>query len=239
MQPSAEDLQRALPAPAHLDELRARAASLRGCTLAELAARFAPPTDVRPGDGLVRRKGKTGQLVERALGATAGSRMVPDFPALGVELKTIPLDARGRPRESTFVCTLPLAEVDRASWQSSSVRAKLAHVLFVPIVTAAADRSDARIGEPFFWRPSAEQEAILRADFDDLVGLIALGQIEALTARLGHWLQVRPKAAHGRVRTLVFGPEQEPISTIPRGFYLRARATAMLLAEAAREHGKE
>ncbi|MDB4975443.1 MAG: mismatch repair endonuclease MutH [Myxococcaceae bacterium] len=187
---------------------------------------------VRPRGGATHRKGKTGQLLERALGATAGSLSMPDFRELGVELKTIPVDAEGKPRESTFVCSLSLSEVDVAEWQTSSVRAKLSHVLFVPIVHDARVREGRpTIGRPCFWRPTPEQEAILRGDFDDLIGLIALGQIEALTARLGSWLQVRPKAAHGGVRTRAYTADYEPLSVNPRGFYLRARITRALLRD--------
>jgi len=213
--------------PRDLDELRARAAWLAGRSLAELHAALAPRAEAP----MRQRKGKTGQLIERALGASAGSLDAPDFVELGVELKTIPIDARGLPRESTFVCTLPLAEVDHAEWRTSRVRRKLAHVLFVPIIGERAGELHSHVGTPVFWQPSAEQESILRGDFDDLLEVIALGRIEALTARLGRWLQVRPKAAHGRVRTRAYGPDDEPIETIPRGFYLRARFTGALLQD--------
>jgi DNA mismatch repair protein MutH len=196
--------------PRSLDELHARASALAGRSLVELEAlleadRSAP---------MLRRKGKTGQLIERALGASAGSSSTPDFVGLGVELKTIPV-------------------AEHAEWASSSVRSKLAHVLFVPVVYPSSTRDDrcATLGTPLFWRPSTEQESVLRADFDDLVGLIALGGIERLTAKLGLWLQVRPKAAHGRVRTRAYGPEGEYLETIPRGFYLRARFTGALLRD--------
>ena len=45
--------------------------------------------------------------------------------------------------------------------------------------------------------------------------------------------QLRPKAAHGRVRTTVAGAEGERIATVPRGFYLRARFTGAILADPA------
>jgi DNA mismatch repair protein MutH len=89
------------------------------------------------------------------------------------------------------------------------------------------------IGEPLLWSPTSEQEAVLRGDFDDVVGLVGVGRIEELTAHRGRWMQVRPKAAHGRVRTAAFGPGGERIETIPRGFYLRARFTGALLADPA------
>jgi DNA mismatch repair protein MutH len=196
-------------------ELIARARSLRGAAV--------------DASGL-HRKGKVGEQVERALGATGGSTATWDFPALGVELKTIPVDARtGVPSESTFVCAVSLAEADRAEWQSSWVRAKLSRVLWVPIV--AGDDGVRRVGEARLWSPTLEQESVLAADFDEILGRVGLGDVEGVTARLGRWLQLRPKAAHGRVRTLVPGADGELVSTVPRGFYLRARFTGAILRD--------
>jgi len=105
-------------------------------------------------------------------------------------------------------------------------------VLFVPLVAADGEPWPARrIAAPVLWSPTPEQDAVLRADFDDVVGLIGVGRIEELTAHRGRWLQVRPKAAHGRVRTVAFGAEGEAIATIPRGFYLRTRFTGAILQD--------
>jgi DNA mismatch repair protein MutH len=90
-----------------------------------------------------------------------------------------------------------------------------------------------RIGAPWFWRPTRAQEAVLRADFDEAMGTIGAGGIEAVTARAGRWLQVRPKAATGSVRTISFGPEGEWIATVPRGFYLRASFTREIFEDPA------
>ncbi|MFT3924845.1 MAG: DNA mismatch repair protein MutH [Myxococcales bacterium] len=210
--------------PRDVLELSQRAAALAGRTLGEVAAEFA----AQQGTGsLLHRKGKLGQLVERVLGASAGSRAEPDFPELGVELKTIPLDDAGRPRESTFVASFSLADADTATWESSSVRHKLAHVLWIPVITSGSEQ---RFGRPLFWRPTREQEQVLRADFDDIMGTVAIGNVEGLTAHVGRWLQARPKAAHGRVRTLAYD-EDGPQLALPRGFYLRARVTCELLRD--------
>ncbi len=215
--------------PPDLEELAARARWLRGRSLSELQSILGISKDTGP---MLRRKGKLGELVERALGAAATSYAGPDFPELGVEVKTLALDARGLPRESTFVCRFALRDADELEWESSPVKAKLAHVLWVPILGSP---SCCRIGEPFFWRPSEAQEAALRADFEELVGLVAVGKIEALSAHLGQLLQVRPKAAHGRIRTRAFDEHGAPLSTIPRGFYLRARFTRTLLLPTAQQ----
>jgi DNA mismatch repair protein MutH len=210
-------------------DLLARARALEGRRLDEIAAALGLPFVV----GL-HGKGRAGQLVERALGATGGAAAVPDFPALGVELKTVPIGPGGAPRESTYVCTLPLAGADRAEWATSWVRRKLGCVLWVPIVRSAAEGAGGpRVGRAVLWRPTAEQEAVLAADFDEIVGLVGAGNVEALDAKVGRWLQARPKAAHGRVRTLAFGPDDERIAALPRGFYLRARFTAAILRDPA------
>jgi DNA mismatch repair protein MutH len=196
-------------------ELLSRALALRG----------------RPvGSAGPRRKGKVGELVERALGATGGSAATWDFPDLRVELKTIPVDARtGRPRESTFVCAVSLADADRAEWATSWARSKLSRVLWVPVIVDADGASV--IGEARLWSPTPEQDRVLAGDFEEIMGRVGVGDVEGVTARLGRWLQLRPKAAHGRVRTLVPAADGHTVATVPRGFYLRALFTAAILRD--------
>lgn len=167
-------------------------------------------------------KGKIGALLETALGATGGSTATFDFPELEIELKSVPIGANGKPRESTYVCTLPLMDADRAEWITSWPRKKLSRVLFVPI-------EERTIRTCVLWEPNEEENAILRQDFDDIMGLLGTGGIESLTAHLGTALQVRPKAAHSGVRTNAIGPEDEIVRAVPRGFYLRASFVERIL----------
>ena len=147
-----------------------------------------------------RAKGFAGALVERLLGASAGSTSAPDFAALGIELKTIPLDVDGRPRESTFVCCVPLREIAETEWESSGVARKLARVLWLPI---EADRAlpygGRRVGSPRLWSPNTAERDALRADWEELAARIARGEGDRLSARIGRCLQMRPKAANARV----------------------------------------
>lgn len=212
----------AIAPPSSLEELRVRAAALEGRTLAELAHASAP----EPRGRALHEKGKIGVLIERALGATGGSQARHDFPDLGVELKTLPVDARLRPRESTYLCAISLVTAERAEWATSWARRKLAHVLFVPVVERTT------IARPFFYELTAEDDEALRADFEDLMGRIGAGHIEDLTAHEGVHLQIRPKARDGSVRTVAWDRDGEPIATVPRGFYLRPSFTARLLARA-------
>jgi DNA mismatch repair protein MutH len=217
--------ERALP-PGSESELLSRARRLAGRRLGALAEELglACPPDLR------RAKGFAGGLVERALGADAASRALPDFMALGVELKTLPVDSRGRPVESTFVCTIPLTEIADLEWESSPVWRKLRRVLWVPI---DGDRrippSARRVGEPLLWSPSSDEAAELRADWDELAGMIGRGDVESITGHLGRWLQVRPKAADSRARRRGTDRDGATFQVLPRGFYLRAQFTARVL----------
>jgi len=181
-------------------------------------------------------KGFIGQLVEVALGANAGTDPVPDFVSLGIELKTLPLSAEGRPLESTYVCLARLDGRDGVDFKTSHVGRKLAQVLFVPIVedpaSAAATLADRRLGRPFLWCRSAEDEALLAADFERLQGLIQLGHVDEIRATEGQALQLRPKALDRSDRTLGVSEDGWLVPVQPRGWYLRATFTATLVQRA-------
>ncbi|HEU5074655.1 MAG TPA: DNA mismatch repair endonuclease MutH [Polyangiaceae bacterium] len=212
--------------PASETELLQRARALAGVSLGEIALQVGA---VVP-ETLLRAKGWVGMLVEKALGASAGSRAEPDFPALRIELKTLPIDASGTPRESTFVCTVELSRIPEIEWHDSRVKKKLERVLWFPV---QADREipmhERRLGEPLLWFPAPEEEAALRFDWEELAGRIACFGTESVTAHLGQHLQVRPKAAHSRIQTRVVDGEGEPYAANPRGFYLRTTFTDALL----------
>jgi DNA mismatch repair protein MutH len=213
-------------APADEAELLARAQTLAGLTVGELAARAGRSL---PGDAR-RGKGVAGELIERALGARGGAASGPDLPEIGVEIKTLPLRPDARVVESTYVCTAPLHRLAEESWPTSAVRTKLERVLFVPVERGAGlPLARARIGAAWLWSPSAEQEAVLREDWEMLRETYVRSGPEAVHGRLGLALQIRPKASHGRVRTLAFDAEGAPVHALPRGFYLRARFTEAIV----------
>jgi len=217
--------------PGNIAELMDRVESLAGRQLGWIAERVnvtAPP-DLR------RDKGWMGSLLETALGATGGSAAQRDFPDLGVELKSIPVSDAGRPRESTFVCTAPLGPELLMDWDQSWLRAKLAHVLWVPILGGAHRPPGARVvGDALLWSPTPAQESVLRADWDELSDLLGLGHFETLDARWGQALQVRPKAADSHARTWALDADAQWVQVNPRGFYLRKSFTEEILAAGGR-----
>jgi DNA mismatch repair protein MutH len=219
-------------APPDSAALLAHARSLCGLTIGTVAAAL----DVAPPDRPSAAKGFVGELLERALGASAGNDAAPDFPDLGIELKTIPLRRDGRPSESTWVTRVVLdgPEVS-CPFEQSSVGRKLDHVLWLPIeVSESRSPLERRIGQAVLWRPSHAERSALVADYDELMGRIAAGGVDDIDARLGAVLQIRPKGRDARDRARAVGHDGHTTWTSTRGFYLRPRFTAAVLA---RLHG--
>ena len=177
-----------------------------------------------------RAKGWAGQLIEHYLGASAASKPEPDFQALGIELKTIPVNRRGRAKESTFVCMAPMAASSGLRWYDSSVRHKLNRVLWVPIeADPGILPANSRVGNAFLWSPSPKQVRVLEQDWHELIEMICFGEFDKVSAKHGEYLQIRPKAANSASLVRITLANGEPGLTLPRGFYLRTRFTNMLL----------
>ncbi|AIY64917.1 DNA mismatch repair endonuclease MutH [Pseudoalteromonas piratica] len=215
-------------APRDIPELMMRVNAIAGLTLGEIATQYAFKTP----DNLLREKGWIGQLIEYVLGATAASKPEPDFPHLGVELKTLPISYTGKPLETTYVSITPLTNLHGVTWQNSVVKKKLSHVLWLPILSerdlAPTDRI---IGSGFLWQPSQQEEALLKKDWEELTEMIALGNIEQLNGHFGQVLQLRPKAANSKALTQAIGPNGCEIMTLPRGYYLKTEFTRQILAK--------
>lgn len=207
-------------------ELLERAQNLAGMTLGEIAdsINVAVPKDLK------REKGWIGLLLEQVLGASAGSRPEPDFPHLGIELKSLPINCQGKPLETTFVCVAPLTGLVGASWQTSHIRNKLAKVLWIPVISERSIPVAERIvGTAFIWSPSMEEEQLLALDWQELTDMIVLGNVENIHGKHGQVLQLRPKAANSQAKTQAFNRHGQPFMTLPRGFYLKTSFTQALL----------
>ncbi len=209
-------------------ELLENAAQITGLSLQQLANSLA----IEVPDNQLKAKGWVGELMEARLGATASSRPEPDFQNIGVELKTLPLDLHGKPKESTYVSTVPLRDNIGQTWEQSVVKLKLNRVLWVPVeADPAINLSQRRIGKSFIWSPNQEEENDLRADWQELMDMIAMGELHKINARQGKYLQIRPKAANAKALSRTSLQTGESGLTLPRGFYLRPAFTRMLLSQ--------
>ena len=208
-------------------ELMTRCRAIEGLSFLQLAIELGLPVPLYPH----QRKGWVGQAIELALGATAGNKSAPDFCALGVELKTLPINHLGKPAESTFVTTIPLLTIHQQDWDTSQCFAKLKRVLWLPIEgDKRIDFLARRIGRAILWSPSVHDEAILAKDWLESVLMISTGRLHEIDASMGEYLQVRPKAANGKSLCYGFDDVGDKVMTLPRGFYLRSRFTKTVLS---------
>ena len=215
-------------APTSEQELLTRAQALAGKTLGEIAAL----ANIHVPKDLTKEKGWIGLLLEHVLGATAGSRPEPDFPELGIELKSIPINRQAKPLETTFVCVAPLVGLTGVVWQNSHLKNKLARVLWVPVISEREIPIAERIvATPFIWSPDTVEETLLANDWQELTDMIVLGQVEQINGKHGEVLQLRPKAANASKKTKAFNHKGEPFMTLPRGFYLKTTFTHQLITK--------
>lgn len=202
---------RPLP-PTSNEELIERCAGIAGRTVGEVAMlyRVSVPHDLKHARGFI------GHLLEQALGADHKARAAPDFPALQVELKSIPIDTNGRPHQATKICQVPTIRRGHAErWDQSLLRRKLACILWIPVQSQQGEPvADHRIGNPLLRRLPPDDETVLRADWEEFMDYLGTGQAEHLSTASGQYLQVRAAATNGT-----------------HNFYLRTRYTERILKE--------
>ncbi|MGS0679530.1 DNA mismatch repair endonuclease MutH [Shewanella sp. 125m-7] len=221
-------MKKSLNSPESIEELMQRAESMAGLTLGQLADYH----DIEMPNDLKRHKGWVGQLIELELGALAGSKPEQDFVHLGIELKTIPVNRQGKVLETTYVTVAPLTNIQGLTWENSVVCHKLQQVLWIPV---QGDREiplvERQIGSPILWQPSIEESELLRQDWEEIMEMISMGQVDKVTARHGEVLQLRPKAANSHVVTNSIGRDGQVTQTNPRGFYLKTQFTQKILSQ--------
>ena len=209
------------------ETLRLRCQSLAGRQLVDIAAELYWPVP----DSLHSNKGWIGQLLEAALGCDAHSKSEPDFTALNIELKTLPVSSTGQVRESTYVCMVPLQHTHGLQWEQSCVYRKLSHVLWVPVFSDETDIGKRHVGNPLLWHADVHTLASLQSDWEEFIEQINLGRLSEISSRHGELLQIRPKGANAKVISATTDADGNAIQTLPRGFYLRPEFTQRLLTE--------
>ena len=178
-----------LTSPQSIDELLTRARRIAGLNLAEISQMLHMdlPKDLK------RDKGYIGLLVERALGARAGSKPEQDFPHLNVELKRL-IGQHLQPLETTFVTSAPLLGQSYARFEDSVLYLKLKRVLWVPVEGERAILERRRVGTSS-WEPSPAQWQAIRQDWEEAQAMIST-EIDYVTAKQAR-LQVRPNVPMG------------------------------------------
>lgn len=198
--------------PKTIEQAIQRANNITGMTIAELAKALQIPLPHNPKSA----KGFIGQLVEIALGASAGSNPIQDFPSINLELKTIPIKFNGSPAETTHICVAHLNNLCGLSFENSNVYNKIKQVLWVPVEGEKdIPIGERHIGQSFLWKMNDEEFKLLKTDFEEILEYIIHNDKENIPASIGEYMQLRPISK-------VDDKKQY-------GFYLRKNFTSMLI----------
>ncbi|MBU3827548.1 MAG: DNA mismatch repair protein MutH [Candidatus Anaerobiospirillum merdipullorum] len=222
-----------LPEPHTLDELRQRLELICGKTISELAGAL----NLSIPQGNTHSKGYTGGLIELYLGAAAPNLGAPDFPFLGIELKTVPVDELFTPIESTFICHAPIKDIRGLDFYHSTLYAKIRLTLYVFVLTAKKmPIRQRRVVDYLLYQMPPADLLQVKADYDELMELITQGQGKQITARIGTLVQLRPKAPNGQRLTAIVDEDGAVSTTRPRGFYMRRSYMAKICKLVATRH---
>lgn len=213
-----------LPPPNNQRELIARLDAILGRKLDELSLLAQVPLPSN-----LSGKGFVGQICEVYLGAHAGNLPLPDFIDLNIELKTLPINNKWMPEESTYLCMVDLNPQRFISFEQSTLYHKLKHILFV-LVLSPKDTliKDKRIVGYFFYTPSNSELEAFKADYNEFNELIMNGKVNDINGSLGNLLQMRPKASSGKSILSTHDADNNLIYTRPKGYYLRRFFTTKL-----------
>jgi DNA mismatch repair endonuclease MutH len=199
-------------------EIMKRAFELPGRRLGDVA-----PLVVSRGADSRTTRGDVGGHIERAFGLAPNSSPEPDFPDAGIELKMVPLRERRRgwcTKERTTIALIDyIALAKERAWDSASVRKKLSKILFVFVQwRPGIALSDFVIEGVYLWRPDANQDGYLRADWNVIRAKVAAGQAHLLSDRDTRVLAATTKARDSTIRR----PQVSPGPPAkPRAFTLK------------------
>ena len=87
------------------------------------------------------------------------------------------------------------------------------------------------LATPFLWHMTPQWEAQLKQDWEELAEKLKLYQFDELTAKVGRYLHIRPKAPNSKTFIQVLDSQGNVMKVVPKGFYLRSQFTHNLLKE--------
>lgn len=174
-------------------------------------------------------KSAAGDIAELVAGKKPDSLPQADLSEFDIEVKTVPLDLRGYPRENTKITALNYASLLTEEWATSHVYEKVRVVLFVPIVKEETNRPDSwYVRSPFIWMPSRDQLGVMREDWETIQEMVQSG--EQLAASVGQYL-IANTSGQGRgrdARTYQLA-DGRTIEVKTRAFFLRKSFVAEIL----------
>ena len=211
------------------EEILAQAKRYQGKTINEVSGELG--TSI-PEDH-VHTKGKVGNLFEVLPGSDAKSHSSPDFEKIGLELKVVPINEKGKPWETTAITSIDYMEIPSQKWEDSRAYRKTRHILFVPIIQMSKKASigERRVGKPFLWRPSPQVDSQLKKDWESAAYLIREGRAHELTGRMGLYMQPRTKGRNSTDLVEAPGIDNQIVRVKRRAFYFRVSFTRRIIEE--------
>lgn len=150
-------------------------------------------------DGVSRvlTKAGAGYVIERYFGIRANSEDEPDFPSLGIELKSVPL----REKNGFLTVKEPLSlnmlnyikEYKCENINQSSLYRKNRRTLFVSYLYSGEKRSQYRVMHAFLWIMNDAVLGELRPDFERIIQKIRAGKATDLHQKFDRYLTTCPK----------------------------------------------
>ena len=185
-------------------ELLAHARTLAGHTAGELAEVLGR-TKFNESEKAVGKTG-VGVLAELYLGRAQNSSEDPDIGELSVEVKTLPMERRGKRRdwavkEPTSLTMIQYDVVDKEAWAQAYVRGKLERILWIPYEHDYDDKRKHRFREPFLWSPDPEDLPAFEKDYNAVRKVINQGRAHELSETLSLILAARRKGESGEDRS--------------------------------------
>lgn len=174
-------------------------------------------------------KAAAGDIAEIVAGKKPDSLPEADFSQFDIEVKTVPLDLMGHPRENTKITALNYTRLLTEEWATSHVYEKVRVVLFVPIVKEDTKRPDSwYVRSPFIWMPSRGQLSVIRNDWETIQGMVQRG--EQLAAKIGQYLIANTSGqGKGRDERTYHLLNGRAIKVKTRAFFLRKTFVSEIL----------
>ena len=172
------------------DRLKARLDRYRGKTVEQIVGEL--------GTTLSGGKNALAMIARRMMGAPEGKRDIKELQKMGILLKLVRIDERGRPKEDTSFPKMDFLEVVNETWEDSTLRDQVSHIMFVVFRQVGEDVEGAKLEGAFLWRPSDAQERTMKSEWEKFLHHIRTRTLaERPQATHTQILHIRPHARDG------------------------------------------
>jgi DNA mismatch repair protein MutH len=202
-------------------DARHRTARASGHTIADLRDELLPGRSDR-------WKSLTGAVARRVLGSPSSSTEPAAYRRYGLLVRAVRLDAEGRPWEATSFPAVDFRDVAEEEWESSPLVEQLRSILLVVFLDPRKVVTDAVLDRVVHWRPSDEDIATMRDEYEMLRSFIARSRPDlAPTEAQTRIIHLRPHGSDGTDKVPL------PNGTLHRrsSFWLNKRYLQRILAD--------